>query len=278
MFSSDARGAALPLMTNLLLKQLPAADRAAVEPHIISEPVSAGTVLVDVGEPLESVYFPVDTIISLQQATRVEVATVGREGMFGWSAMANHQCSPFKAVVRGRDGVLLKLPLDIAVSAFAASLQWRSMLCQYLVIVAIHMSETIGSHSFHRLDARLARWLLVRHDRVGGDEIRVQHEEIADSLGVRRASVTDCLHIIEGEGHLRCRRGRIVIRDRAELLQMAGACYGAAEAQYRAFFGAFGKCTRNPPLKSGIGGIPIGNRLPLGTQRHPGFRSSGAVA
>jgi CRP-like cAMP-binding protein len=233
-------------MTNFLLKQLPATDRELIEHHISCEAVATGSVLVDVGEPLKSVYFPADTIISLHQASRVEVATVGPEGMFGWSAIANHQSSPFRAVVRGPDGMVLKLPLDIAISAVARSVEWRAMLCQYLVIVAIHMSETIGSHSFHRLDARLARWLLVRHDRVIGDEIKARHEEIADSLGVRRASITDCLHIIEGDGHLRCRRGRITIRNRAELLQLAGACYGAAEAQYRSFFGPFGKSASRP--------------------------------
>jgi hypothetical protein len=133
------------------------------------------------------------------------------------------------------------------------------------------MGETIGSHGLHRLDGRVARWLLVRHDRARGDEIRVRHDEIADSLGVRRASITDCLHIIEGDGHLRCRRGRITIRDRAQLVQMAGVCYGAAEAHYRSFFGPFGKCAAsllpaavNPGDLSASAFAPVAERAPGG--------------
>ena len=232
-----------PTRTNLLLRQLPVADQTLLERYLELETVTAGTVLAEVGERIAAVYFPVSTVISLEQLARVEVATVGREGMFGWSAIANYQRSPFRAVVRGREGVVLKLPIDAAHSAIAASPRLRAMVCHYLIIVAVHMSETIASHSLHRLDARIARWLLVHHDRVGGDEIRARHDEIADCLGVRRASITDCLHIMEGEGWLRCRRGRIMIRDRGYLEQMASGCYGAAETHYRSSFGSFGKCS-----------------------------------
>ncbi len=234
--------------TNLLLGRLSVSDRALLERDSRCVSVTTGTVLADIGKDLEAVYFPLDAIISVEQSAMVEVATVGREGMFGWSAIANNRRSPFKAVVRGRDGVLLKLPMDVAIAAFARSASLRAMLSQYLVIVAIQMSETIAAHSLHRLEARIARWLLIRHDRVGGDEIRARHDEIADSLGARRASITDCLHIIEGEGHLRCRRGRILIRNRPELVQRATGCYGLAEAHYRNTFGAFGKCSGGSAL------------------------------
>lgn len=237
----DPISSLLPTKNNHLLRQLAVADRVLLERRMECAPVAAGTVLIDVGQPLDTVYFPVDAVISIEQSSRMEVATVGREGMFGWSAMAEHQRSPFRAVVRGRNGLLLTSPVASAVSAMSESPRLRAMLCRYLVIVAIHMSETIDSHCLHRLEVRLARWLLVHHDRVAGDEIRAQHDQIADSLGVRRASITDCLHIIEGEGHIRCRRGRITMRDRAPLEQMARGCYGAAEAHYRSSFGSFGK-------------------------------------
>ena len=230
------------VQTNLLLRQLPPADRTLMEPHFQFKSVRAGTTLVEIGEPLDAIYFPLDAVISVEQTAGLEVATVGREGMFGWSAMTDCHRSPFRAVLRGPDGFLLKLPLEIAHLAIAASAHLRATVYQYLVVIAIHMSETISSQGLHRVDTRLARWLLVRHDRLGGDEIRAKHSEIADNLGVRRASITDCLHILEGEGYIHSRRGRIVIRDRCSLENLAGQCYGSAEAHYRSSFASFGKC------------------------------------
>lgn len=227
--------------SNLLLRQLSIPDRTSIEHHLQFETVSPGTTLVEIGEPLDALYFPLQAVISLEEAAGMEVAAVGREGMFGWTAFAEYNCSPFRAVARGPESLMLKLPTVIANAALAASANLRAMVYQYLVVVSIHMSETIGSQGSHRVDARLARWLLVRHDRLRGDEIRVHHAEIAENLGVRRASITDCLHILEGELLIRCRRGRIIIRDRLRLEQMAGRCYGSAEAHYRSAFGSFGK-------------------------------------
>jgi hypothetical protein len=79
------------------------------------------------------------------------------------------------------------------------------------------------------------------HDRVEGDEILIIHEHLGRMLGVRRATVTDRLHVLEGHGAVRNRRGRILVRDRALLEQLAGTSYGYPEAHYRRLIGPFGK-------------------------------------
>ncbi|HEX8258113.1 MAG TPA: helix-turn-helix domain-containing protein, partial [Allosphingosinicella sp.] len=85
----------------------------------------------------------------------------------------------------------------------------------------------------------LCRWTLMAHDRIEGDEIKVTHDEIAVMLGVRRASVTDALHILEGEGLIRSRRGRVTIRNRDGLRRLAGETYGYAEAEYSRLIAPF---------------------------------------
>lgn len=244
----------LPLASNVLLKQLASADRSLLEQHAELRRVSIGTVLFEVGEPVGHVYFPLDTIVALQQARRIEVAVAGREGVLGWTAVAGLPCSPFRAIVRCRPGQLLKVPIEPLLDLSRSNPSFRSMLAQYMVVTAVQISEGLGAHSHHRLDAAIARWLLMRHDRVGGDWISAQHQEIAESLGARRASVTDCLHILEGELHIRCRRNRILVRSRADLEARATGAYGQAEALYRASIGAFGKSLSNsnaiaPPLE-----------------------------
>lgn len=231
----------LPLTSNLLLKQFAASDRAALEGQVELHPVTVGTILFDAGQPLEHVFFPIDTMISLEQVGRMEVAVAGREGMSGWTAIAGYCQSPYRAVVRHADGALLRIPVASLLSVSAANARVRSTLAQYVVVTAVQMAEGLGAHSHHRLEAAVARWLLMRHDRVGGDWLLAQHQEIAHSLGARRASVTDCLHILEGEQLLRCRRGRILIRSRTDLEARASGAYGAAESLYRSSLGAFGK-------------------------------------
>ncbi|MEP6982271.1 MAG: helix-turn-helix domain-containing protein [Sphingomicrobium sp.] len=190
---------------------------------------------------LEHAYFPIDTIVSLEQTGRIEVALAGREGMSGWTAIAGFCRSPYRAMVCCRDGSLLKIEVNALLAAVAANPRLSTILWQYMVITAVQMAEGLGAHSHHRVEAAIARWLLMRHDRVGGDWIEAQHQEIADCLGARRASVTDCLHILEGDGHIRCRRGRILIRNRDDLETRANGAYGTAETLYRASLGAFGK-------------------------------------
>lgn len=224
-----------------LLSRLAASDRARIEPHLAAISVSRGEVVVDGRDPGEFVYFPQGPLISLEQGNRAEVALVGSEGLVGWPALVGCERSPYCAIARGRDGLLFKLRTDILLRLIAAAPAIGLALDRFINSINVQMAETIGAYASHRIDVRLARWVLLRHDRLVGDEIVVQHDEIAENLGARRASITDSLHIIEGNGLLRCRRGRITVRDRAGLEELAAGCYGAAEAFYRETIGDFGK-------------------------------------
>ena len=82
------------------------------------------------------------------------------------------------------------------------------------------------------MEQRTARWLLMYHDRIDGDELAITHEELGVMLGVRRASITDALHHLEGSEGIRSLRGRLQIRDRVRLVALAGDTYGRAEAEY----------------------------------------------
>ena len=103
------------------------------------------------------------------------------------------------------------------------------------------IGQTAISNVNDPIQGRLCRWLLMNHDRLEGDEIQLSHSEIGNMLGVRRASVTDALHILEGEGLIRAKRKSICVRDRARLRACAGDNYGFAESEYRRLIGPFGK-------------------------------------
>jgi CRP-like cAMP-binding protein len=117
-------------------------------------------------------------------------------------------------------------------SALETSATLRTLLLRYSQAFSIQVAFTALCNGRYTIEERLSRWLLMCHDRVDGDTIPVTHDFLALMLGVRRAGVTIALQILEGDHILKATRGRIEIRDRAELLQTAGGSYGLPEAEY----------------------------------------------
>jgi CRP-like cAMP-binding protein len=203
--------------------------------------VVRGTVLSDIADEGDYIFFPQGPLVSLQHGQNVEVALVGSEGLVGWPALVGCRSSSLRAVVCGREGCILRVRTEQLLALAATRPALDLLLSRYMNVIALQMAETIGAGASHRLELRLARWILLRHDRMGGDEIPVHHDDIALNLGTRRASITDTLHILEGAGLVRGRRGRLIVRDRKGLESVAGDCYGASEAFYRTIIGVFGK-------------------------------------
>jgi CRP-like cAMP-binding protein len=234
-----------PTEGNLLLRRLTPTDRALLTPHLTETPLRRGAALLEAIHAIDRIHFPQSGLLAIEErigrGNHVEIAVVGREGMLGWPALLGSATHSHSAVARGEDGHALSIALAPLMAACRASpTMWATLLC-FVQSVMVQMARAIATHLEHSLEQRVARWLLMRHDRIGGDQLMARHEEIADSLNTRRASVTDRLHILEGERLVRCQRGRIQIRDRPALEAFAGDAYGAAEAQYRTLIAPFGK-------------------------------------
>lgn len=95
----------------------------------------------------------------------------------------------------------------------------------------VQVSHTAMINARSRIEERLARWLLVAHDRLDGDELHLTHDFLATMLGVRRPGVTVALHELQNRGLIRPRRGSITIIDRQGLVQAANGAYGTGEAE-----------------------------------------------
>ena len=112
----------------------------------------------------------------------------------------------------------------------------RSQLLRYAHVTGVQVALTALANGRFKLEPRLARWLLMCHDRVDGDELLLTHEVLAVMLGVQRPGVTLAVQNLEGAGSIRARRGRITILDRTQLRVAAGESYGVAEATYERLF------------------------------------------
>lgn len=229
---------------NILLRRLSPHDHKLLEPYISTVPIARGSKIMPADVDIEAIYFPDSAIFSLVDnigALRpAEIAAVGHEGMLGWPALLGCTRSPHEAICQ-TPGMMLRVPIKAVQAGCAQSASLWSSFLQFVHIIIVQMARAIASHLRDPLEQRVARWLLMRHDRVGGDVLLVHHDEIANHLAVRRASVTDRLHLLEGDRMIRCNRGRIAIRDRSALEGLAGGSYGVVEAQYRSLIAQFGK-------------------------------------
>ena len=99
------------------------------------------------------------------------------------------------------------------------------------------MAHTALANGRYTIQERLARWLLMRHDRLDGDDLPLTHEFLSLMLGVRRSGVTEALHVLEGVAIVKTNRGRVAVLRRDKLEEIAGACYGLPEREYRRLIG-----------------------------------------
>jgi CRP-like cAMP-binding protein len=144
--------------------------------------------------------------------------------------------------------------LRIPVAKLRAAIDERPTLHQHLLryvhlfnvqIAHTGLSHAGLSHGGYTVATRLARWLLMCHDRLDGDDLPLVHEFIALMLGVRRPGVTEHLNLLEGVKAIRAKRGLITVLDRGKLEEAAGDSYGVPEAEYEKLVGPFRKRPRS---------------------------------
>jgi CRP-like cAMP-binding protein len=191
---------------------------------------------------LDHVHFLEDGVASVVAAapdgTRIEVGLFGREGMSGMSVLLGIHRSPYETFMQVA-GVSLRLPVGCLVEAMRRSSSLQEHLLHYVHVSNTQMAHTALASGAYSIGTRLARWLLMCHDRHDGDDLPLTHEFIALMLGVRRPGVTEHLHMLEGIRAIRSRRGRITVLDREKLEEAAGASYGVPEAEYECLIGPF---------------------------------------
>ncbi|GJE04672.1 hypothetical protein GMJLKIPL_6637 [Methylobacterium isbiliense] len=123
------------------------------------------------------------------------------------------------------------------VGAMEESASLHNLLLRFAQVQGLQSNYTALSNAVHQINERLARWLLMCHDRSPSNEMALTHDYLALMLAVRRPSVTTTLHVLEGNGFIRTERGLITIRDRRGLEEFAQDAYGRPEAEYRRLIG-----------------------------------------
>lgn len=230
---------------NALIRSLSPEAYAALAGCLERVDLGGGDCLASSEAEIDAVWFPESALASCQDVVeggaRVELGIVGYEGVVGWPVLLECESSPHDIIVQGGGGSALKAPADHFAETCRKAPGMRALFLRYINAFTVQIGRTAVSNLRDPVERRLSRWLLMCHDRLEGDEIDLTHKTIATTLGVRRASVTDGLHFLEGERVISNRRGRIVISDRVKLKRLAGDGYGHAEAHYSRMIAPFGK-------------------------------------
>ena len=220
---------------NLLLSSLSPADRDLLGPL---EPLSLAIHdnLEVPAKRIDWVYFPELGIASVVAVggggVRVEVGLIGREGVSGAPVILGTESSPHETYIQVA-GDASRVPAIILKDAMAQSPTLAAIFFSFVQVFMVQTAHTAIANARGKLEERLARWLLMAHDRIGGDELPLTHQFLALMLGVRRAGVTESVQKLEGKRMIRARRGIITILDRQALKAQAGPYYGVPEAEYR---------------------------------------------
>ena len=219
---------------NHLLASLPAADYARMVSGFEPVELTYGKVLYEPGDPMDAVYFPGNSLVSLLTLVEghraLEVGLVGREGMIGARLALGAATSSVRALVQGT-GTALRMSSARFLKEFGRSPALQRALFKFTDTLMIQISQTAACNRFHIVEARLARWLLMTAERMASPEFHLTHEFLADMLGVRREGVTVAASALQQRKLISYRRGDITIVDTHGLEAASCSCYRYVRAE-----------------------------------------------
>jgi len=226
---------------NRLLRALPPSEFERLRSALVRCSFEQGALLEAPGEPIAAVHFPEPGMISViahaSDGVQSEAGIVGPEGMIGIALLNGVDSAPHSALVQVPCRTL-RIDADAFRTALSESRALHAYFLRYAQFYAVQLAQAGLCNAHFTIEQRLARWLLMCHDRADREDLPLTHETLSLMLGVRRAGVTTGLRVLELAGALKMRRGGIGIRDRVALLAVAGASYGVPEAEYARIIGA----------------------------------------
>ncbi|KQT52339.1 CarD family transcriptional regulator [Aureimonas sp. Leaf454] len=226
---------------NVLLSTLSQTRLERLSPHLEPVELKVKDTLVEPDVPTGYVHFLESGLASMvavsHDGTRqIEVGHIGWEGMVGLHVLHGSDRTPNRTFVQVA-GSALRIPTPLFLKAMEDDWSMLASFLRFAHAYEIQLAQTALANGQYTINARLARWLLMYHDRVDGDEFPLTHEFLSLMLGVRRSGVTDQIHVLEGMGAVRASRASITVRDRTLLEEVAGGCYGLPEREYERLIG-----------------------------------------
>jgi len=217
---------------NRLLAALPVDEYARVHGALETVTTRLKQILHKPGEPIGYVYFPgggfCSVLTVLEDGRMVEVATIGREGAVGVSAILDGAPSPSAAMVQAEMGVCYRMTADDFRREMDRRGAFYELLTQFAQAFVGFIMQSTACNAVHSIEQRLARRLLMARDRVESDEFPLTQEFAAMMLGASRPTVSVVAGTLQKAGLIKYRRGLVMILDDDGLEAASCECYRTA--------------------------------------------------
>ena len=220
---------------NHLLHALPRAEYERLLPALEPVRLTVRQVLCDRDASITHVYFPTTCVASMvndSEEGSVEVGTMGREGMVGIPVLLHSDSMPTRVFVQVA-GAAKRMTVQALRDAVRRSADLERLLFRYIQAFFEEVAQSVACNRLHSLEERCARWLLMTHDRVDGNEFALTQEFLSYMLGVHRPAVTLAAGALQQSGVIRYHRGKITVTDRDGLEDASCSCYAKTREGFR---------------------------------------------
>jgi CRP-like cAMP-binding protein len=227
---------ATAITDNRLLATLPEGALAALDRHVHLVQLEAKEVLFRAHEPLATVYFPTSAVISfvahLESGEALEVGLVGRDGLVGTSVFPGISAMSCDGLVQ-IPGASFRMGADELRRQLLTNQSLYSAIGRYAQVLLVRSMQMSVCNTFHSVEQRCVRWLLMVNDLLWHDDIPLTHDLIATMLGVHRPTVTLVLRSLHKAGLVDEARGHVRLRDRSGLEAACCECYDVMRDEQR---------------------------------------------
>jgi CRP-like cAMP-binding protein len=217
------------LVRNSILQSVSEDEFAILRPHLQTVTLDHEEVLFEPNQPIEYCYFPNTGMVSMVVVTRegasVEVGVVGREGFVGLPIAFDLSTSPQQAIIQVGPAEALRIRSEVLRGLLESTPELKARIGQFALIQGMIVGQLAACNRIHELEQRLARWLVMSHDRVSGDIMNLTQEFLAEMLGTARPSVTLAAGALQRNGSIEYVRGEIRVVNRQALENSACGCY-----------------------------------------------------
>jgi CRP-like cAMP-binding protein len=219
---------------NHLLAALSPDVQSRLFPHLELIPLPLRALLYESRRPMRHVYFPTDSIVSLQYSmengTSTALSVVGNEGLLGVTLFLGGESTPTRSLVQSA-GYAYRLPRRRVKDEFNRHGQLLMLMLRYTQALITQVSQTAVCNRHHSIAQQLCRWLLLSMDRLSHNHLTMTQEFIGNMLGVRREGVTQAAFNLQHLGVISYSRGLIKVLDRPKLETLSCECYSVVKKE-----------------------------------------------
>ncbi len=203
-------------------------------PYLELVPLPLRALMYESGRPMRHVYFPTDSIVSLQymmeNGASTAILVVGNEGLLGISLVMGGESTPSRSLVQSA-GFAYRLPRSRVRDEFGRHGQLLALMLRYTQALITQVAQTAVCNRHHSIDQQLCRWLLLSMDRLTHNHLTMTQEFMGNMLGVRREGITKAALALQQLGAISYSRGLIKVIDRTKLESLSCECYSVVKKE-----------------------------------------------